>query len=72
MSRWPDKRPKLDRDAARRQGEITTLAMKTLGRDEAIAFMNTDNTEMGGRPIDLAVESEEGRARVETALTARK
>lgn len=70
MSRWPDKRAKLDPDAARRQGEITTLAMKTLGREAAIDFMNTDNTAMGGRPIDLAVGSEEGRARVETALSS--
>lgn len=31
-------------------------------------FMNAPNDRLGGRPIDLVIESEEGRALVEGAL----
>ena len=54
--------------AARRQGDTTRLAMLVLGRDAAITFMNAPNDQLGGRPIDLAIASEEGCARVERAL----
>jgi hypothetical protein len=59
---------RLSSDCARRQGDITTLALTLLGREPAIAFLNGDNAELGARPLDLAIASEEGRARVEAAL----
>lgn len=38
------------------------------GRDSAIAFLNSENTELGGRPIAIATESPEGYERVATAI----
>jgi uncharacterized protein (DUF2384 family) len=59
---------RLSSDSARRQGDITTLALTLLGREPAIAFLNGENAELGARPLDLAIASEEGRALVEAAL----
>jgi uncharacterized protein (DUF2384 family) len=53
---------------AKRQGEITQLAFLLLGRDAAIAFLNTAHDGLGGRPLDLAMASEEGRNGVEAEL----
>lgn len=47
------------------------MAMMLLGREEAIEFMNTHHEDLGGRPIDLAIASDEGRSRVELALSKR-
>ena len=47
------------------------MAMMLLGREAAINFMNTHDERLGGRPIDLAIESDEGRSRVEVALSDR-
>jgi hypothetical protein len=58
----------LPRDDAVRQGDITHLAFQILGRDEAIAFLNTDNALLGGRPIALATESAAGQLHVEAEL----
>jgi uncharacterized protein (DUF2384 family) len=55
-------------DHARRQGEITKLAFLLLGKDAAIAFLNTDHVELGGRPLDLATLSDEGRNSVEAEI----
>ncbi|WP_103096241.1 antitoxin Xre/MbcA/ParS toxin-binding domain-containing protein [Novosphingobium guangzhouense] len=66
--RWSD-RPKLAPDAASRQGLATRLALEAFeSRDEAIAYLNTACCKLGGRPLDLAVESAEGLSRVERAL----
>ncbi|GGC44480.1 hypothetical protein GCM10011371_34880 [Novosphingobium marinum] len=54
--------------AARRQGDTTRLAMQVLGKEAAISFMNAPNDKLGGRPIDLVIKSEAGRALVEGAL----
>jgi hypothetical protein len=62
--------PKLTPEAAARQGEVTTLAFKVLGRDQAIAFLNGHNDELAGRPIDIVVESTEGAARVTSVIEA--
>lgn len=63
--------PKLSADAARRQGAITRLALERLGnRDEAIAYLNTERTELGARPIDLATATVEGFERVQRDLSA--
>ncbi len=61
--------PRLNPAAARRQGDTTKLAMVLLGREAAIAFMNDDNAALGGRPIDLVIESDKGRALVESELS---
>jgi uncharacterized protein (DUF2384 family) len=53
---------------ARRQGEITQLAFLLLGREAAITFLNTDHAGLGGRPLDLAIASDEGRNTVEAEL----
>ena len=53
---------------ARRQGDITRLAFLLLGREPAIAFLNSENPALGARPLDLAIASEEGCAQVEAAL----
>jgi uncharacterized protein (DUF2384 family) len=58
----------LPSDQAVRQGEITRLALGALGRDEAIAFLNTDNPLLGGRPLALATESAAGLRHVEAEL----
>jgi len=55
-------------DRAKRQGEITQLAFLLLGREAAIAFLNTAHAGLGGRPLDLATASDEGRNGVEAEL----
>lgn len=56
-------------DAAR-QGSITSRAFQLLGRDGAIAFLNTENEALGGRPITIATQSEAGDAAVRAELDA--
>jgi len=66
-SRWDA--PRLDQDKARRQGAISTLAFVLLGgRDDAMAFLNTASDALEARPIDLAMDSEQGYSRVETVI----
>ncbi|WP_121117244.1 antitoxin Xre/MbcA/ParS toxin-binding domain-containing protein [Croceibacterium ferulae] len=60
--------PRLGADDARRQGDITRLAFQRLGREGAISFLNTDNAELGTRPLDLATSSATGFASVEAAI----
>jgi len=55
-------------DCARRQGNITRLALTLLGREPAMEFLNSENASLGARPLDLAIASEDGCARVEAEL----
>lgn len=56
---------------ARRQGEISQLAFLLLGgRDAAIAFLNAENDELGGRPLAVATASAEGYEHVAAAIRA--
>lgn len=55
-------------DEVRRQGQITHLAFLLLGRERAIAFLNDDNSRLGGRPLALATASEAGCASIESEL----
>ena len=59
-------------DFARRQGEIATLAFTVL-RDKAaaMAFLNDHCDALGGRPLELAMASDEGYARVAAAIRGR-
>ena len=69
-SQWK-RRPKtapIPRDQAARQGQITALAFLMLGRERAIAFLNDDHAELGGRPLALATASAAGHADVEAEL----
>ena len=59
---------RLPPEDARRQGEITQLAFLLLGREAAIAFLNTAHSGLGGRPLDLAIASDAGRNSVEAEL----
>lgn len=69
--RRPKPSARLTPAASRRQGETTRLAILILGREAAIEFMNSHDVSLGGRPIDLAIASDEGRSRVELALSVR-
>ena len=63
---------RLSPDQATRQGEAATAAWIAFkDRDAMVAFLNTHDDDLGGRPIDLAVESVEGLATVKQALAAR-
>ncbi|QCB54549.1 hypothetical protein E5675_08940 [Sphingopyxis sp. PAMC25046] len=58
---------------ARRQGDISQLAFLLLGgRDAAIAFLNAENDELGGRPLAVATASAEGYEQVAAAKRAWK
>lgn len=60
--------PRISQAEARRQGAITRLAFQLLGRERAISFLNGENASLGGRPLDLALSSDEGCAGVEAEL----
>ncbi|RYE02006.1 MAG: DUF2384 domain-containing protein [Sphingomonadales bacterium] len=63
---------RLSPEAAARQGKVATAAFLALkDRDAMVAFLNTHDDALGGRPIDLAVESDAGLAAVEQALARR-
>lgn len=64
--------PRLSAEQAERQGRASKLAIESLAGPEAIAFLNTHDEALGGRPLDLAVASAEGLARVEDVLRARR
>jgi len=55
-------------ECAQRQGDITRQAFLLLGREAAIAFLNTEHPGLGGRPLDLATASDAGRNSVEAEL----
>jgi len=60
--------PALPREQAVRQGEISRLAFLSLGRERAIEFLNGSHEALGGRPLDLATDSEEGASAVAAEL----
>lgn len=63
---------KLSPEQAERQGRIARSAWAALGsRDAVVAFLNTHDDALGGRPLDLAVASAEGLTAVEQAMAAR-
>ena len=74
MNRTVQKRvttPRLAPYAAARQGLVSRLAFETLRQPAVvIAFLNTHDAALGGRPIDLAIASEDGLLSVKRALAA--
>lgn len=64
-------RTPLARGHARRQGDICQLAYAVMGgRDSAVAFLNAENIELGGRPLAVATASAEGYEQVAFAIRA--
>ncbi|MFN3434190.1 MAG: antitoxin Xre/MbcA/ParS toxin-binding domain-containing protein [Sphingomonas sp.] len=56
--------------AAARQARIAALAWAALGdRERVMAFLNSEDARLGGRPLDLAIASDAGLARVEVVLS---
>jgi hypothetical protein len=51
-----------------RQGAITHLAFLSLGKDAAIAFLNTSVSRLGGHPLAIATANEAGDAEVRAML----
>lgn len=61
--------PILSRDEGVRQGRAVRSAQAALGSVEAVrAFLNSHDEALSGRPIDLAVASEDGLIAVEAAI----
>lgn len=65
-SHWRSKtkRQPFEHDRALRQGRISHCAFDALGREHAIAFLNTDNTRLGGQPLAIATASVDGEEMV--------
>jgi uncharacterized protein (DUF2384 family) len=63
--------PRVSPEGVERQSRVTLLAWNLLGADSAIAFLNTYNDGLAGRPLDLAVASDAGCEAVEHAIAAR-
>ena len=55
-------------DQVGRQGRITHLAFRLLGREEAITFLNAHHASLGARPLDLATADAAGYLTVESAI----
>ena len=65
--------PVLSRDEGTRQLRAVRAAHAALGDAEAVrAFLNCHHQGLDGRPIDLAVASDDGLARVEAAIAAER
>lgn len=64
--------PNLEAAAAVRQGRITSHAFVALGREEAIAYLNTHCPTLGGVPLEIATRSADGEVTVLNAIAARK
>lgn len=60
--------PRLSPEQAERQGRVSKCAIEALAGADAIAFLNSHDEDLGGRPLDVAVASDEGLARVEQAI----
>lgn len=51
-----------------RQGRVLQRAIERLGATDAMAFLNNQDDELGGRPLDLAIASNDGLNAVEKRL----
>lgn len=64
--------PKAAPDVVARQAKLTLLAFQAHdARDEALAFLNGHRDELGGRPIDIAGQTEAGLAAATALVPAR-
>ena len=56
-------------EEARRQSQVVQTAWKAIGSTvEAMAFLNTHHDQLGARPLELAMASDEGLVEVERIL----
>jgi len=56
-------------DQSRRQGNVVQSAWSHFGEPgPVIAFLNTRDSALGGQPLHLAIESDEGLERVQARL----
>jgi hypothetical protein len=61
--------PRLSAEEAARQGAVSKLAFERLRQPAAVmAFLNTHNEALGGRPLDVAIATPDGLTRVEAAI----
>jgi hypothetical protein len=61
--------PRLTREEMIRQGRIVNVAQAALADLASVrAFLNSHHEGLGGRPIDLAVASDDGLAAAEAAI----
>lgn len=59
-------------EAAARQGQVTSMALQAFGdRHRVIAFLNTHDDSLGGRPLDLAIAGASGLAAVAGVMADR-
>jgi uncharacterized protein (DUF2384 family) len=65
-------KPKLSIQEAERQGRAVRIAIELLGSTAALDFLNGFDPALEGRPIDLAVESDDGLAAVQALLASRE
>jgi hypothetical protein len=64
------KKPLPTPDEARRQSHVVQSAWRHFGEPgPVIAFLNARHEDLQGQPLHLAIESDEGLARVETLLS---
>jgi uncharacterized protein (DUF2384 family) len=62
---------RLSAEEAARQGRAAKLAWERMSQPgSAVQFLNAHHQGLGGRPIDLAVQSAEGLRAVEEAIAA--
>jgi hypothetical protein len=63
------KSPQPTPDQSRRQNDVVQSTWRHFGEaGPVIAFLNTRHEALGGQPLHLAIESDEGLERVETLL----
>lgn len=61
--------PILSREQSARQGRVAKAAAEALADTDAVrTFLNSHHAGLGGRPLDLAVESDAGLEAVEKAI----
>lgn len=58
----------ISRDQAIRQGDIASFAFRLLGKDKAIAFLNSDSSRLDGCPLTIATKRHAGQQRAEAEL----
>ena len=58
----------LTADQVRRQTDVLRAACEHLVSGAAIAFLNAYNKELGGNPLQIALQSDDGLLRVEQHL----
>ena len=66
--RKPANGPRLTTDQMARQGRVLDRAIEKLGATDAMTFLNNQDDQLGGRPLDLAIASVDGLNAVEARL----